>query len=139
MPEHYDAETLRISHDLYDKIRDWGQRGGVTLIGAWAVYGHVQELRAQQSRDVDLIIHDVNALMDFDRQLKSWGLTWRVKGRTRFNDCHLIGDDLRNIRVDIFKATNFEDRLFKGPAMRGANLVKASPTKDWLPSVLYLI
>lgn len=139
MPEHYDPGTLRISRDLYGKIRDWGRRGGVTLIGGWAVYERVKELRGQQSRDVDLIIHDLETLVDFDRRLRPWGLTWRTKGRNRFNDCHLIGDDPANIRVDIFKATNFEDRLFKGPAMRGAKLVKPAPTTAWLPSVLYLI
>jgi hypothetical protein len=140
MPEHYDAETLRISRDLYDRIRVWGlEHGGVTLIGGWAVYEHVQSLKAQQSRDVDLIIHNRETLMDFDQKLKSWGLQWRSIGRTRFNDCHLIGDAPMNIRVDIFKDSAFEENLLGGPKMRGDGFIKKSPTAAWLPTVEHLI
>lgn len=139
MPEHYDAETLRVSRRLYEDIRTWGQGGGVTLIGGWAVHERVDPLVAQQSRDVDLVIHDETTLLAFDQRLKGWGLQWRRHGRNRFNDCHLIDDESRTIRVDVFKASPFEERLFKGPRMHGAPLVKRIPTTDWLPSVEFLI
>lgn len=49
MTEHYDFETLQISRRLYEKIRAWATRGGVTLIGGWAVHEHVKPPMAHNS------------------------------------------------------------------------------------------
>lgn len=139
MTEFHDADVLTTSRRLYENIRDWAHRGGVTLVGGWAIYEQVDPVVAQQSRDIDIIIHNKQTLMDFNNRLHQWNLQWRKKGRNTFNDCHLIDDEPKNIYVDVFKATNFDESLLGGPRVPKASMVKTPPTNEWLPSVAYLV
>lgn len=112
---------------------------GVTLIGGWAVYMRVKPGQAQQSRDIDLVFHDDDTLRSFSGDLRKWNLQWRTYGRNRFNDCHLIGDDPANVRVDVMKSHDFEDSVFRGRRSRAGNMVKTLPTRAWLPEVHFLV
>lgn len=103
MSEFYDEATLAVSRRLYDAISRWAQpRGDITLLGGWAVHELVKPGRAMQSRDIDIIFHDNDALLAFDQAMPAWNLQWRTHGRNRFNDCHLMDDPTRTIVVDVF-------------------------------------
>lgn len=56
-------------------MKVWGTRmGGVTVFGGWAVYEHVDPVRAQRSRDLDLLFHTERRLKDFAAKMPDWSL-----------------------------------------------------------------
>lgn len=138
--EHYDPEILKQSRKLYEQIRPWvwGRRD-VTLIGGWAMFELVDPDRAQQSRDVDLVMQSRDALFDFARQMDTWGLIWRRRGRTTFNDCVLRNDPKRQIVVDVLLRRELPNVMFGGPRMRGVPTVKRVESEGPLPSLEWLI
>lgn len=137
MPEFYAEEQIRKSRALYERIRAWGSaRSGVTLIGGWAVYELVRPGLAQQSRDVDLVLHNEETLLDFDQRLPEWGLQWRRRGRTTFMDCHFIEDPNREIVVDIFTTGPFGQHFFS--TLAGSNL-KDAAGQGFVPTLPYLL
>jgi hypothetical protein len=140
MAEFYPEDILRTSRRLFDEVSAWGsKRGDVTLIGGWAVHELVNPMFAQQSRDVDLVMHTQDALMAFDALLPQLGLQWRAKGRNTFNDCHIMGDAAHEIVVDVFKGTDFPDVIFRGLKARRGLIVKPWPERTFLPKVASLV
>lgn len=140
MAEYYPHEILARSRRLYEEIRSWAQpRIDVTLIGGWAVYELVAEPHGMQSRDVDLIMHDHEALTAFNQMLPEWNLKWRQRGRNRFNDCHEIDDPEKTIVVDVFKDHAFEENLFTGLRVQRGVLIKSAAGQPFIPSLDYLL
>lgn len=140
MAEYYPPDVLGRSRELYETIKAWAEpRGSVTLIGGWAVYELVAPTRRMQSRDVDLVFHDRETLQEFDRRLASWNLQWREHGRNRFNDCHLRDDPRKSIVVDAWKASAFEDALFRGIRGRRGVAIKVVPSRSFLPGLSWLL
>lgn len=104
--EWYDQRLLTESRRLYDTIRAWAEnRGhGVTIIGGWGVYERVDPVVAQQSRDLDLILHDQDAVDDFGAHLDDWDLTWGHSDKGVPKAVHRRSDDERDILFDVFTA-----------------------------------
>lgn len=92
-----------------------------------------------QSRDVDLVFHDRETLQEFDRRLASWNLQWREHGRNRFNDCHLRDDPRKSTVVDAWKASGFEEAVFRGVRGRRGVAIKAVPGRSLLPGLPWLL
>lgn len=104
--EWYHARLLTESRRIYDTIRTWAEnRGrGVTIIGGWAVYERVDPVVAQQSRDLDLILHDQDAVDDFGARLDDWDLTWGRSDKGVPKAARRKRDKEREILVDVFTA-----------------------------------
>lgn len=138
--EYYDPQVLERSRRLYEQIRPWvWGRSDVTLIGGWAVFELVDPDHALQSRDVDLVMHTMEALTEFNRSMKEWGLVWRRWGRTRFNDCIMRDDPKKEIVVDVLQGNDFRHSFFGGHRMWGVETVKRVKSEGPLPSLEWLI
>ncbi len=135
--EFYDAVALRVSKELYEKIRAWAlAAGGVTIIGGWAVYELVEPGYQRQSRDVDIVLHSQAALDSFNSQINGWGLRWRTHGRDTFKECCFIdGPDFPPI-VDVFTTDpSIGQRRFQVNA--GSN-IKEAPGQGLIPTLGFL-
>lgn len=140
MAEYYPAEILAQSRKLYERIKSWAtDRTDVTLVGGWAVYELVAEPYGMLSRDVDLIMHDQEALTAFSQMLPGWNLRWRTKGRNRFNDCQEIDDPQKTIVVDVFKDHAFDENLFTGIRVQRGVLIKSAAGQPFIPSLDYVL
>lgn len=137
LAEFYPEALTARSLELYQQVRGWAEdRGGITLIGGWAVYELVEPLRAQRSRDLDLVLHTADTLHAFSARLPEWGLTWRSSGRSRFKDCHFRDDEDRRIMVDVFTTRPFAKGLFGRQA--NTNL-KDAAGQGFIPGLDYLL
>ena len=138
MPEHYDARILARTKELYQAIRAWAiARGGVSLIGGWAVYEHVVPGKAKQSRDVDIVLHSEAALHDLQGMIPKFGLAWRLTGRKMYPDAHFQDEDPLIFRLDVFTSQSNPtwDSLF---GRQGADNIKACPP-GYLPSLEWIV
>ncbi len=137
MPEHYSAKALGRTKALYDSIRAWTTtRSDVSIIGGWAVYEHVEPGHAMQSRDVDIVLHTEDALLDLNRHIPQWNLRWRTKGGKRFPDAHFSDEDPLIFRLDVF-TTKTNPTWTQRFGRQGAGNVKSCPvgsvpSLDWV-------
>lgn len=130
MVEHYPEEVLRRTRGLYETIRSWAEgRDDVSIIGGWLVHEHVDPVVAQQSRDVDIVLHSEEAFSDCLVRLPGWGLALRRKSSGSlqvFPDAHFMDEDPLVFRLDLLttQATPKWQRWF---GRRGANNIKIVP------------
>lgn len=117
--EFYAPDVLQESRRMYDGIRQWATHNEATIIGGWAVFETVQERTRRQSRDIDLVLHTVEACQAFSDVLPTLGLAWGQDQRGRRMECHRRDDDEKGILVDVFTPAQFHS-FFKWHS--GANI-----------------
>lgn len=138
MAEFYPDELVARSRDLWERVKTWASpRDDVTALGGWAVYECVDPDLAQQSKDVDLLLHSQAALDGFRKLMPECDLVWRRKGRTTFKDCHFKDDPKRRIVVDIFTTDpSIGATLFD---MQSGTNLKPARYEGFLPNVEFLL
>lgn len=111
--EFYPAESTAFSKRLYQELKDQADElGKVTILGGWAVYEHVDPVRAQESQDLDLLIHDQATWDEVIPRLVRQGFRWRQLGR-RVRDQRLEHRDHDHVAVDIFYGTDVDNDLLR--------------------------
>lgn len=108
----------------------------MTVIGGWAVHELVDPAVAQQSRDVDIVLHSAEDLQFFHEHLPTWKLTWRMSTLRDGLGCYHLEDETKSIVVDVFAADWFQYDIEGVPP---APLIKALDDERFLPSVEYLL
>lgn len=125
--EFYPADLVERSQALYEEVKRWAiDRGQITVIGGWAVYEHVDPVRAQRSRDLDLVFRSEARLQEFADRMPDWDLTWKTSGRRTFKACRLEGGESGEILVDIYTTGVFWRGLF---GRQAAQNVKSVPNR----------
>lgn len=110
--EFYPAESTAFSKRLYQELKDQADDlGKVTILGGWAVHEHVDPVRAQESQDLDLLIHDQATWDEVIPRLVREGFRWRSLGRVR--DQRLEHRDHDHVAVDIFYGTDVDNDLLR--------------------------
>lgn len=112
MPRFYNPRLTQLSHQVFRNIENWARNGGgVTVVGGWAVHELVDSEVAQQSRDVDVVLHTTEDLRFFQEHLPVWNLAWRESTLRDGLGCHHLEDETRSIVVDVFMADPFPSQI----------------------------
>lgn len=106
------------------------------MIGGWAVHELVDPDVAQQSRDVDVVLHGPEDLRFFQQHLSSWDLAWRESNLRDGLGCYHLGDETRSIVVDVFIADAIPSHIEGVPQ---PPLTKPIDGERFIPPLEYLL
>lgn len=133
--EFHPATTTAVSKRLYQDLKDESESlGKLTVLGGWAVYEHVHPARAQESQDVDVLIHDQATWDEVVPFFVRRGFRWRPLGRVR--DQRLVHPDHAHVAVDVFYGRDVDnDVLRRHFGTRWTANRKDLPYEGFVPSL----
>lgn len=83
-----------------------------------------------------MVVHNLAGLKSLDGKLNDWRIEWKPTPFTDGIGCRHLDDPTATIVIDVFLATRFDYELQGVPKPA---LVKTLATKDFLPSVEFLL
>lgn len=129
----YAADSTAFTKEVYEELKAAAPTlGRVTLLGGWAVFEHVDPVHAQESQDIDVLVHDDEAWDATVRFFVRRGFRWRPLGRVR--DARLVHPDHGHVGVDVFFGPEVDaDRLRRHFGTRWNANRKDLPFEGFVP------
>lgn len=137
MPSFYDPRLTDLAYQVFRNVENWARNGGgVTVVGGWAVHELVNPEVAQQSRDVDVVLHSTEDLRFFQQHLPAWKLAWRESNLRDGLGCYHLDDETRTIVVDVF---TMADSAAQVEGLPQPPLTKSLEDNRFIPPIDFLL
>lgn len=135
---YYSPDVTRFSREVMDGIRQiHDETRAISLLGGWAVYHLVDPNYANESQDIDVLIHAPAALDKLVPFLLSKKYAWRWirSGEARSRDNCFTHEYHKDMLVDAYFSGAFgDDAVRKLFATRWVHAIKDHPYEGFVPS-----